>query len=70
MIKGREGVEYFWRGHSRNARNFEIWLRSRLSTRPKRGCDPKNRFHSSLSSASSTSRSNGFQQQEQRKFSG
>ena len=28
MVRGRDGVEYFWRGHSRNARNFEIWPRS------------------------------------------
>jgi hypothetical protein len=25
MLRGRDGVEYFWLGQSRNARNFEIW---------------------------------------------
>jgi hypothetical protein len=25
MVKGRDDLEYFWRGHSRNARDFKIW---------------------------------------------
>jgi hypothetical protein len=28
MVRGSDGVEYFWRGHSRNASNFGIWMRS------------------------------------------
>jgi len=66
MVRGRDGVEYFGEGTLETRAILKFGLEHQVE----QGLRPKNRLHSSLSSTSSTSRSNGFQQQEQRKFSG